>query len=127
MNVRRSLAAGAAAIALALPLAACGETSTSDTSTKEESGKDAEFHGVGRSESRSACHNRVKDQLVSPSSANFEGFTEGTWNETYRGVNFSGWVDAENGFGASIRSTYDCEVYYDGDDLMTSSPEIIQR
>lgn len=88
---------------------------------------DDEYHGVGRAESRNACHDRVKEQLKSPGSADFEGLTEGSWTATYRGVNFSGWVDSENSFGAKIRSIYDCEVYYEGGALMASYPEIIQR
>lgn len=127
MNVRRNLAAGVTAAALMLPLAACSGESTSGGSGSADSKDSDEYHGVGRAESRNACHDRVKEQLPAPRSADFEGLTEGTWNETYRGVNFSGWVDSENRMGATTRAMYDCEVYYDGGDLMVSRPEIIQR
>lgn len=115
--MKKILSAGTVAAVLFLPLSACGGADSGDD----------EYHGVGRAESRNACHDRVEEQLKSPSSADFEGLTEGTWNETYRGVNFSGWVDAENSFGAKSRSIYDCEIYYEGDSLMVSRPEIIQR
>lgn len=119
MTTRKNLGILAAVASLTLALTACGGSSEAES--------EDEYHGVGRAESRNACHDRVEEQLASPSSADFEGLMEGSWNETYRGVNFSGWVDAENAYGASMRSTYDCEVWLEGESLMVSSPEIIQR
>lgn len=57
---------------------------------------------------RLACEQKVKAQLASPSSARFSGVsaTEGTagrWTVT-------GNVDAENSFGASLRSSFTCDL-----------------
>lgn len=61
---------------------------------------------------KQACHEWVKDQLKSPSTADFSG-------ETVTGDS-SGWtitgdVDSENGFGAMLRSTWTCTVRLTGD------------
>lgn len=56
------------------------------------------------------CHGFVKDRLKSPSTAKFsQDQTTGSgmaWE-------VQGAVDAQNSFGAALRSTYDCRVTYD--------------
>jgi len=62
-----------------------------------------------------ACHGWVTDELKAPSTADFTGDDvsgNGPWT-------ISGSVDAENSFGAKIRSSWTCEVrlesgYYKG-------------
>lgn len=58
-----------------------------------------------------ACQDMVRDQLRSPASAQFSDVTStggGPWTVT-------GSVDADNAFGASLRSTWSCQVRLDGD------------
>lgn len=64
-------------------------------------------------EARNQCQEWAKERLKSPSTADFSGVTEestgeGSWT-------ISGDVDSENGFGASIRSTWTCNIRLDGD------------
>lgn len=59
----------------------------------------------------------VEKRLKSPSSAKFSGWekTEIIKNQ-YNGLNgfiVSGYVDSQNGFGATIRSRYSVEIYLD--------------
>jgi len=53
---------------------------------------------------KDACHNAVKDRLKSPGTAQFGGefLREATTPELV------GWVDAQNGFGALVRSDWVC-------------------
>lgn len=61
----------------------------------------------------------IKDQLRSPSSAEFPGLMSGEWrvitleDGTYVA---SGWVDAQNAFGVTVRSRWTCHVQRLGDD-----------
>jgi hypothetical protein len=60
------------------------------------------------------CHQRVEGQLKAPSTADY---SDETATETSPGHwSVAGSVDAENSFGAKVRSTYTCEaVHTDGD------------
>lgn len=61
------------------------------------------------------CEARVKDLLKAPSTAQFssDATGSGTWKVT-------GTVDAENSFGATLRSTYGCTVVINGDRATTT-------
>jgi hypothetical protein len=58
------------------------------------------------------CEATVEDRLKSPATAQFdsEATGYGTWSVT-------GTVDAENSFGAMVRSDYECTVIVDGDSI----------
>lgn len=56
------------------------------------------------------CEDAVRDQLRSPSTAAFD--SESTDSNPYR---VSGTVDAENGFGATVRNNFSCTVTITGD------------
>ncbi len=63
----------------------------------------------------------VKEGLVSPGSADFGGFLEQTSDECVTDLGegvyvASGWVDAQNLFGAKLRRRFTCRVKYIGDD-----------
>jgi hypothetical protein len=63
------------------------------------------------------CENFVKDQLKAPSTADFPGATAArvvrVSNES-QGYQVASYVDAQNSFGAKIRSPYLCEVEWNG-------------
>lgn len=57
------------------------------------------------------CQDWVRDKLKAPSTAVFSGVSttgSGPWTVT-------GNVDAENSFGATIRSAWSCDIRLDGD------------
>jgi len=64
-------------------------------------------------EARYACHAWIREELKAPSTAKFSGGgaigTDGDWTIT-------GAVDAENSFGATLRSTWTCNARVEGDD-----------
>lgn len=60
---------------------------------------------------KDACHGWVEDQLKAPSTADFHDDDvsgDGPWTIT-------GSVDAENSFGAKIRTSWTCDIRLDGD------------
>lgn len=61
------------------------------------------------------CEDRVEDLLKAPATAEFDSSAvgSGTWTVT-------GTVDAENGFGAMIRSDFQCTVVIEGDQATTT-------
>lgn len=63
------------------------------------------------------CEEFLEDRLRAPGTADFSGMGSTTISSTgsssYRVV---GHVDAENGFGANIRTSYTCEITDNGDD-----------
>jgi hypothetical protein len=84
-----------AATALALTLGGCG-------SSGDEDGAIA------------YCHQFVEQQLKSPSSADFPSFPDHQVTEVGEmHWRVSSYVDAENSFGASIRTDWTCEISYD--------------
>ena len=75
-----------------------GSDSSNDAGAKEDTAK-------------SVCHDAVKDQLKSPATADFhDEDTTTVGNE----INVTGSVDSENGFGALLTSTFDCDTKVDG-------------
>ena len=60
------------------------------------------------------CHQFIEDQLKSPDSADFP--SNGEHEVTANGDNrwtVSSYVDAENSFGASLRTDWTCDISYD--------------
>lgn len=57
------------------------------------------------------CKDQVAENLRSPSTAEFGDTTIYTTGDA---VAIGGWVDSENGFGATVRSEYRCTVETDG-------------
>lgn len=70
-----------------------------------------------------ACHDDVAGQLKSPSTAGFENWLlgEGDWRplSDTEGT-YDGHVDAQNGFGATVRSEYTCAVSMAPDGSLTA-------
>lgn len=60
------------------------------------------------------CHQFVEDRLKSPDSADFPSFPDHDVTETgTMQWRVSSYVDAENSFGASLRTDWTCEISYD--------------
>jgi hypothetical protein len=92
----RRIAAGLL-VGLALPLTACGDHKPDDY------------------DAYAACENWVGEQLRAPSTADFSGHNGSKITETDNGYDISGYVDAQNGFGAQIRTDWSCSVALVGD------------
>lgn len=60
------------------------------------------------------CEAAIEERLKSPSTASFDSSAtgSGTWTVT-------GTVDAENSFGATVRSSFECSVIIEGDTART--------
>lgn len=52
------------------------------------------------------CENKIKDILKSPSSAKFPNYTEWGFRKEKNIITVQGYVDADNSFGANIRSRF---------------------
>lgn len=61
-------------------------------------------------EARSVCEGWVEDRLKSPATADFSGVSTRAVGGQYE---VAGQVDAENGFGATVRTAWTCAVRYD--------------
>lgn len=74
--------------------------------------------GGGRNEgmAKVMCEKFIKDQLKAPSTADFSSIFDTTISGSGDDYTVVGTVDAENSFGALLRSNYTCEVHDDGDD-----------
>jgi len=74
-------------------------------------GGDDDYDMNNEYEAVSQCEARVEKLLKAPSTAQFDSSAtgSGTWTVT-------GTVDAENSFGASVRSSYGCTVVMNNDE-----------
>lgn len=77
------------------------------STTTESQGSHATMAGI-------QCQNYVKDRLHSPSTADFPFLGDQvttTGNDSYV---VRSYVDAQNGFGATVRSDYVCQIRFNG-------------
>lgn len=65
-----------------------------------------------------ACKDQVKARLKAPSTAEFSDVEAVGYAGSYT---VTGNVDAENSFGAALRSTFSCDVVVEGDLTKTSN------
>jgi len=84
---------------------------------------DSDNESTGASPSRASiiCEDIIESRLVAPSTAKFASYYEqqiwtlgknsGTYENAYR---VRGYVDAQNSFGALIRTYYTCDISYNG-------------
>lgn len=79
-------------------------SSSSDRSSSGMSAKDS--YGNDVYAAFTVVKKMVKDKLKSPSTAKFCDITEATFSCSGKSWTVTGWVDAQNGFGATIRSTF---------------------
>jgi hypothetical protein len=60
-----------------------------------------------------ACEDAVRLRLKAPGTAQFGGRQASTTNPNQIPIYVTGWVDAENSFGALLRMEYECTVGHD--------------
>jgi hypothetical protein len=68
--------------------------------------------GGDASEATEQCQSRVEDKLKSPATAEFGDSSSSELGKTGDRWEVIGVVDAENGFGATVRLTYKCDMTY---------------
>lgn len=76
-----------------------------------------------RLEAISHCEDRVRDELRSPSTAEFNSearMSGGAWR-------VEGSVDAQNGFGATVRADFSCEATISGGSVTSQLVSLDQR
>lgn len=75
-----------------------------------------------------ASQNYVKERLKSPSTAEFPNPYSVILTATnYGHYIITSYVDAQNGFGASLRENYECEIVYNGsDDILVINFQFLQ-
>lgn len=71
------------------------------------------------------CEQAVRNQLASPSSADFERPT--VINSTSTSLTLAAEFDAQNTFGATVRSSYTCRLSGTGDNLTVLNAQIHER
>lgn len=62
------------------------------------------------------CESFVKDQLKAPASADFPSIADHIYKVGDNGYRIESHVDAQNSFGANLRSNYTCEIQWNGKD-----------
>lgn len=65
------------------------------------------------------CQEKVKEVLKSPSTAKFPNYTEWGWKQEMNLFTVQGYVDAQNGFGAEVRSTFQFIIDMDTDTIQS--------
>jgi hypothetical protein len=60
-----------------------------------------------------ACKSMVTDRLKAPGSARFQGIFEANLVNHGDRISWDGWVDSQNGFGALLRTRFNCYVTID--------------
>ena len=78
----------------------------------EESIKDNDDFGHSEASVYYKAQNIVKGKLKAPSTANFGSISETTISRNGNTWTISGWVDAQNSFGATIRSHYTVKITF---------------
>lgn len=83
-------------VAMCVPLAACGGSGGDDQGAI------------------AYCHQFVEQQLKSPSSADFPSFPDHQVTKVGdQEWKVSAWVDADNSFGAKLRTNWTCDISYE--------------
>lgn len=69
------------------------------------------------------CEAQITEHLKSPSTAKFHSTSSSTGETTWT---VNGTVDSQNGFGAMVRSTYECSVTVDSAESITTKIESLK-
>jgi len=68
---------------------------------------------ISEHEAKAVAEGQVEALLKSPSTADFSGLRDTKIAPITDGYKVVGYVDSQNSFGATIRSTYSAEIYLD--------------
>lgn len=107
------LAAAAVALLVMMVVSSLG----SGSPVKTDRGGDLEVQRAG---AKIACQDMVRDRLKSPASAQFSGVVASGAGPLFT---VRGKVDSQNSFGAMLRSSFSCQLHFDGE-FFTGAAEV---
>lgn len=83
---------------------------------------DSDYDSNNKYEAVAQCEARIENLLKSPATAEFD--TDATGSGTWK---VAGTVDSENGFGAQVRSDFECTVVMNSDSTATTTVNFLTQ
>jgi hypothetical protein len=83
---------------------------------------DSDYDSNNKYEAVAQCEARIENSLKSPETAEFD--TDATGSGTWK---VAGTVDSENGFGAQVRSDFECTVVMNSDSTATTTVNFLTQ
>ena len=85
----------------------------------ESTNSDKDSYGHTKYDAITIAEKEVKAKLKSPSTAKFSSFSEISVTRSGNTWRVTGWVDAQNGFGATLRNSYTVKIEFASSDTYT--------
>lgn len=95
------------------------KNSIPDSEMKETTDSDKDSYGHNKYDAITIAEKEVKAKLKSPSTAKFSSFSEISVTRSGNTWRVTGWVDAQNGFGATLRNSYTVKIEFASSDVYT--------
>ena len=95
------------------------KNSNYDSEMKESTNKDEDSYGHTKYDAITIAEKEVKAKLKSPSTAKFSSSSETSVTRSGNTWRVTGWVDAQNGFGATLRNSYTVKIEFASSDTYT--------
>ncbi|WP_455502025.1 hypothetical protein [Gemmiger sp.] len=95
------------------------KNSSSDENMKETTNSDKDSYGHNKYDAITIAEKEVKAKLKSPSTAKFSSSSETSVTRSGNTWRITGWVDAQNGFGATLRNSYTVKIEFASSDTYT--------
>ncbi|MGY1778762.1 hypothetical protein [Geodermatophilus sp. SYSU D01036] len=103
-------------IIVAIVVYACNRDDSDTSSGGDDSGSSSETDDRSDGMAKVMCEDFIEERLKAPSTADFSGIFDTTITGSGDDYTVRGYVDAENSFGAMLRSNYTCQIHDNGDD-----------
>lgn len=95
------------------------KNSSSDRELKETTNSDKDSYGHTKYDAIVIAEKEVKASLKSPSTAKFSPSSETSVTRSGNTWRVTGWVDAQNGFGTTLRNSYTVKIEFASSDTYT--------
>ena len=92
---------------------------SSDSEMKESTNADEDSYGHTKYDAITIAEKEVKAKLKSPSTAKFSSSSETSVTRSGNTWRVTGWVDAQNGLGATLRNSYTVKIEFASSDMYT--------
>ena len=90
-----------------------------ESEMKEATSSDKDSYGHNKYDAITIAEKEVKAKLKSPSTAKFSSSSETSVTRSGNTWRVTGWVDAQNGFGATLRNSYTVKIEFASSDTYT--------